>query len=634
MGPRLAIALLLLLLAPGAALAEVQIDVRTDRRELGIDDRLQLQIKIHSDGAGQPEVQLPELTDFAVLSRQVRKPMQFSFNFGARARIQSSSIYSFVLQPTRVGEIEIGPVRVTLDGQVHESEPVKITVLDGSGATAPAPGDAESQAQGARADDAQAQNAQASARDGMQVDPLAFLRTVVDKPAPYVGEQVTVTVYLYLRQRLQSSPSIEQEPSTEGFWTRDLLPPEYKLQPRRQNVGGAVYWVYVLRRFAAFPLRPGELEIGPMSLTIDNSSVFDIFAGGRGRPDIHREGVPVKIDVAPLPEPGRPDGDVAVGQYQVSARLDRAQTATGDAVALTASVRGRGNVDSVSLDTPAVDGLDVLQPQTKDLVETPNDVVTGTREYRWLIVPRQPGSYTIPPLTLHTFDPRAAQYRTVQSPPLQLQVVGNALPAPAATQPPAGQDTAGGPGDGEGPTPDEESVQWAPIRTRSQLARGRAVITDSPLFGGAMALPPLLWALVAGLGALRRRAASRTLGASERAAREAGQQLEAARRGAREGDASAFHAAAERAIQARLEAQLGESVASLTRRQLAELLDARGLDAAIAEEVTSTLERAEFARFASGAGSAGELRGLAEGLSRLLDSLARFEPRFDPKEAA
>jgi hypothetical protein len=142
-----------------------------------------------------------------------------------------------------------------------------------------------------------------------------------------------------------------------------------------------------------------------------------------------------------------------------------------------------------------------------------------------------------------------------------------------------------------------------------------------------MALPPLLWALIAGLGALRRRAASRTLNAGERAAKEAGQQLDAARSAARGGDAAGFHAAAERAIQARLEAQLGESVASLTRRQLSELLSARGLDDATAREVIGTLERAEFARFASGAGSQGELRELATGLSRLLDALARFEPR-------
>jgi hypothetical protein len=335
----------------------------------------------------------------------------------------------------------------------------------------------------------------------------------------------------------------------------------------------------------------------------------------------------VAIEVAPLPEQGRPAGDVAVGQYQVSARLDRTQTATGDAVALTATVRGRGNVDSVTLDTPAVAGLDVLQPQTKDLVETPNDVVTGTREYRWLIVPREPGSYTVPPLTLHTFDPRTDQYRTVQSSPLQLQVVGNALPSTAATQPPAGQDATGGSDSDDSATPDDESVQWAPIRTDSQLARSRSVVTDSPLFAWGMALPPLLWALIAGLGALRRRAASRTLNAGERAAKEAGQQLDAARSAARGGDAAGFHAAAERAIQARLEAQLGESVASLTRRQLSELLSARGLDDATAREVIGTLERAEFARFASGAGSQGELRELATGLSRLLDALARFEPR-------
>ena len=177
---------------------------------------------------------MPELDGFEIISRQVQQPMQFSFSFGNRATVQSSTIYSFVLQPARVGALVIKPVRAELDGVVKTSRAIPITVSAGS---VPVQGADPNAAAQPGTDDSQAAPAAAGASDNTQVDPVAFLRTVADKSEPYEGEQVTVTIYLYVRERLQSTPNVVTEPTLDGLWVQDLLPPR-GLPPGRQVVNG------------------------------------------------------------------------------------------------------------------------------------------------------------------------------------------------------------------------------------------------------------------------------------------------------------------------------------------------------------------------------------------------------------
>ena len=210
-----------------------------------------------------------------------------------------------------------------------------------------------------------------------------FLRAVADKATPYVGEQVTVTLYLYTRESLRGPPATELEPTMDGFWVHDLLEGAQSRE-QRQVVQGAVYAVYPLRRFAAFPLRSGELTISPMALRIDTSSVFDMLGGRRrGEPVVSRKSEPLVFQVKPLPERADPQGEPLVGRFTIESKLDRASSATGDAVTLTVVVRGQGNVRDVKLRRPS-QRIDVLEPDVKDLIEAPNDP-RRNRELRYLL---------------------------------------------------------------------------------------------------------------------------------------------------------------------------------------------------------------------------------------------------------
>jgi hypothetical protein len=258
----------------------------------------------------------------------------------------------------------------------------------------------------------------------------------------------------------------------------------------------------------------------------------------------------------------------------------------------------------------------------KDLVEAPQDRVGGSREYRFLLVARAPGRYTLPPLTLATFDPETGTYALKKSAPLTLEVVGN----PQAT-------TAGGPApdvatqaEQQGPQSGEPPHTWAPIRTESGLERQHTALHQHPLFPLALLLPPLAWLGTLLLSALRRRAAARAATSEGRAMREAEQHLSDAERAAGANDPVGFHAAASAALLSVLEARLGEKVTGLTHSQLDALLAERGLDVEPRRRLRDALKQSDLARFGAAGGGVHALSAELDAQRALYRSLSGFEP--------
>lgn len=621
------VAALSVALLPELALADIKLQARVDRKSITLSDVLTLQVSVESRGNEAPDVTMPELDGFEIVSQQVQRPMQFSFNFGQGAVVQSQMIYTYGLRPTRVGTITIKPITAELDGERRATAPIPIAVSQGSGSApgTPSPEPPWSSEEAADPNAAPASNVSKSGGlDLATVDGTAFIRAVADKAAPYVGEQVTVTLYLYIRESLRGPPSVETEPTTDGFWVQDLLANQ-KDREQRQVVQGSVYAVYTLRRFAAFPLRSGELTIGPMELRMDTGSVLDIFGPRRGNQSLTRKSAPLVFDVKPLPE--RPAADAAggeplVGRFELESKLDRAQSATGDAVTLTVTVRGVGNVRDAKLQTPAIQGLDVLEPEVKDLADTSGDRVGGTRELRYLLVPRAPGRYTLPKFELTAFDPESGRYKNVASTPLTLEVVGNAVAATSAAATTGGDDEPAN--DADAPKP-VSTHEWRPIRTESALARRSTLIAEQPWFLPALGAPAMLYAAWLVTRVRRKRAAAQGQTKQSRAEREARSKLEAASAAAQHQDGKAFFAAAAGALLATLEARLGEPATGYTHGELRRYLVERGMSEGLTRDVVGLLERADHARF-GGASSAAQLDAELTALKSARDKLSGFTP--------
>jgi hypothetical protein len=610
---------------------QVRVEMNADRRELNLGDNVAVRIYVQTQGAGQPDIEVPEFEGFQVVQRSVQRPMQFSFGFGsAQPVVTSTTQYTFVLVPMGAGTFKIPPVKVTVGQKVFQSQPLVLTVTGAGQAAAQAPAaDPQQQPQqqqpqqqqpSAAEQPAQPQTPAAKASGDVAVfDPEAFLRTVVDKIEPYEGEQVTSTIYLYTRHNLQQVPQVQTEAGTDGFWVQDLLASTRSLEPTRQVINGRGFWVYVLRRFAGFPLRNGDLTIGSMALTIPRESVFDLFDPGRAQGDLQRNSVPVLLHVKPLPAENQPSGAVAIGTFELKMELDRKQVLTGDAVTLTATVRGKGNLRGIKLSDPVIKNIQVLQPEIRDLTETTGDRVTGTRTFAWLIVPQAPGSYQLPALTLDTFDLDSQSYKRIHSEPLTLTAAGAAHDVQAS----AGGTKAGS---------DEHSGEhdqdvWPPARQHSELARPQKPLASHGLYAWLLLLWPLLWlASVLGPIAVARWQARGYETHEKRAMRAARERLHAAERALTAQDPRRFHADIAAGLNIALEARVGEPVSGLTQNALRAKLIEHGLPDALGQAVCEVLAQCDFARFSSASVNEVDMRALLVRAQRLASELNGKDP--------
>jgi hypothetical protein len=591
----------LALFASSARAQNVRLSMSASSNRVAIGEPFAIEIRVETRGDEIDDLELPDFGELEVLGRSTSRPFSFSFGFGSggqRALVKSEIVHSFTLRAAAAGAYVIRPAVVRAGGRRIASQSLSILVVDPAHGGMPPPN-----APGGTND---ALAPPSGALDGAQFDQTMFVRTVVDKKRAYVGEQVTVTVYLYLRGQIGDSPSITREPTLEGFWSQDLLPMQRSLSATRQEVNGRVFNAYVLRRFAAFPLRPGKLEIGAPSVEVGaGGSIFDLLTGP-SQP-LRRNGVKVEVEALPLPAQPTAGAPTHTGTLTLQSALDASDVKVGDAVTLTVTATGRGNLRDLMLPTPTLEGLEALAPEIDDDVELGLDQLGGKRTFRWLLLPRKAGSYTVPGFVVDVFDAESGSYRTVRTNALTLAAKGAVAAEPSDTK-----------------ADEPLGVRFGPARPESELRRRALPLHQRTLYWPSVLCAPLLLLALAVRQLVHKQRAKRRAESRETIAlREVSQRVEQARDAASQGDAQGALRLLTSALKSTLEVRLGEPVGGLTLRALEAQLRERALDPKLVERAIAQLSALERARFDPAAQGALELSRAVDGVRALTGELAR-----------
>ncbi len=436
----------------------------------------------------------------------------------------------------------------------------------------------------------------------------------MDKKKAYVNEPVTLSVKFYTAMALLGNPQYDA-PRTDGFLAEDL-PPERHGSATILNQP----YNYSEIKTALFPAHAGKLTISPATVhcqvgedtSVDPFApdfIDKFFSGGLMQPrTIELQSDVLVVDALPLPDAGKPKTfSGAVGRFTVSAALDRTSTRVGEAVNLTVTVAGAGNLKAVG--DPALPEL--ASARVFDTVSTlnldkKNDVVSGSKAFRTVLVPRVSGDMTIPPIAFSYFEPREAAYKTVTTQPLTLKVA----PAPAGSAPVAAGPSPSAP---EGLTSVTEDIRYL------KPAGGEPAV-DRLLAGLAGAGPinaiPLAVLLLAGAAELLRvRRESDPAGVRFRGARRAAEQRIAhARATAQPQQAAALMA---EALAGYLADKLGQPAAGLSLRRAQELLR-RSCAPETLNMLKAVWEDLELQRFAPPSSADGASKTASDVLEQLL----------------
>ncbi|HVE84790.1 MAG TPA: BatD family protein [Myxococcales bacterium] len=597
--------------SPAFAAERPEFHQSADRKEVGTEDTFRLTIVIANapDGA---QLKLPSTDDFETLSKSQSTEMSYQMIGPGPGVIKRVQKWVLVMRANRIGALVVPPSELVTPSGTFKTDPVPITVKKGhledpTGAgrpnspmrlydpfqSFPFPQDLDD------LDEDQPQNVPIPRSDSD-----LFLRAMLDRDSVYVGEQATLSLYIFSRVDLSSVDTLTM-PKLEGFWSEDVDSPS-QLSAEQRIVGGVPYHAYLLKRRALFPVKGGTVKIGAAEADVTTGFLF---AGRR----VHRKGNELSLRVKPLPAAGRPASLSAgnVGVWRMMVEPGTAQVELGQPVTVKVVVEGRGNMRGLAVPPLQVpQGLRLFDPTITDKPLSSRGRMGGRRTLEYLVMPQQTGSFTIPAVEMPFFDPENERYDVARTEPVSVTVTG-AAPKVASVP---------------GVAPEgvknvlQEAQALRPLRYRPSFTTASAPLWERSFFVPALLAPVALWLGVLGAGFVR--AAARRedpAGRQRKRARAARARLAAAEQLKGSRNAGAFYGEVEKAVLGFLEARLGEPVGGLTRDELAARMEGSGVPADRVEQVRALLDQCDLGRFAPGAG---------DGASRdqmLADAMALME---------
>jgi hypothetical protein len=391
-------------LAGASPARAIDVTASLDRATAHVGEQVVLTVQVSGGIGSIPDPKLPDLgANFEVYTG--RTSQSYSLING---HMSASKTLMYALVPKKAGTFTIAPIEVHHGKEVVRAQPVKLTVLAG-----PAPSTAPTPPRETRGETG-------STRGSEDL----FVRATADKSDPYLYEQVTYRVRLYTRVGLLDNPGFSA-PTTQGFWKEDLP----ALQPRLETVNGKRYRVLEVD-MAVFPTTPGKLTIGESVLqcTVQGASrANDPFSFFGGNPfDSKRVTLrtdPVVLHVKALP-PGAPPGfHGAVGEYTLTASVDKTTVAQNEPVTLTVKVSGEGNLKTLGdIELPKLPDFRTYPSQSNEETTRAGMRIGGTVTRQFVLVPLSAGTKEVPALRVATFSPKSGAYDVLRSDPISLTV--------------------------------------------------------------------------------------------------------------------------------------------------------------------------------------------------------------------
>lgn len=580
------------------ALQEVQVRAYLSAPQVGVGRQFVLNVEVSGAQQVDADPVLPPMDDFArYLGAGTSTSMQV-----ANGRTSVAVTYQYRFLALQEGSFEIGPVQVEAGGRSLATEPVTLAVSS-------APPVPQSGTGGGNGD------------PGGEIAPEdLFVEATASKRRVFQNEPVAVEYRLFTRVDVESY-SISSLPKATGFWTEEV---EQSDAPRIERVvrDGREYATAVVRRAVVFPTGPGAKTLDPLAMEAQvrvqsrrGRDPFDLF-GRSGlfdsRVPVALSSRPVDVEVLALPTAGRPASfDGHVGDLAVSTSLDRTAVQANEAVTFRVELAGTGNLRALGPPEIAFPPeFEVFPPEARESVSPGGGSLRGTRSFEYVLIPRVPGSVTLPAVEVSAFDPAAQAYRTSRSEPMAVEVAG-ALAEPG--------------GSGAGPSavePVREEIRFIHVGDPRLRPAGRRLVETAGFW--LVLLAPA--AALGGAAAFRRRrdrlegdvAYART----RRAGRMARKRLARAKSLA-QGDPREFHGEVAGALLGFLADKLNVAEASLVREDASRMAERRGVSSGTLERLFACLDECDRQRFAPAGAAREDPEAVLQRAASIMGDLAK-----------
>lgn len=573
----LSIWLLPFVLAPLAAQhQDITFTAEVSKERMLLNSTLEYHLTLRN--ARGEDLQPPAFADFEVLQGPSRSIGTTIVNGVATSQMT----FSWMLQPRRTGELTIGPATVRAQGRTYRANSRTVSVL-------------------------------ATDEGDLAAAPENFLRLELSTDRAYVGQQIIMDLNLYATVN-PISRNMVREPDLDAFFVRPRR--RYDAAPTTVIENGQEYQRRTLASMALFPIKSGRLTIDPYRMVIGavrmrtNSSFSRRFT----------EQIPVAsdtvyVEVSELPQPRPDDFSGGVGTYRADVNIDRDRMTADDALTLTLSVTGRGDIQRLEAPAP-VDEQNwyVYDPKTvrEEFLDSPSGMF-ARKVFEYQLIPRRGGKIAVSP-ALTYFDTDSLSYVTLAPKTFTVTVEGevDAGDLPTIVEPT------------EEAAAEEEELALLPA---GEVPRGHYYgrrPADGSWYWLLALLPLVISGGLIGYDRYRRRRENvdPAVIQRKRAGKVASARLKEAREHLEAEAPRPFYESVERAVLNYLRDRFNLGVSELGRSRLAELLTQAGADAELTDRYDRLLSCCEMALYA-GQDSTAEMRATYETARDLISRTER-----------
>ncbi|MDO5760775.1 MAG: BatD family protein, partial [Bacteroidota bacterium] len=340
-----------------------------------------------------------------------------------------SGTYTLILKPTQTGTITLSPAKIRAGNKTCISQGVSIEVRNrGNFST-------QNYARSQNSTSYPQQLSTPKTEENTKIDNNSiFIRATTDKNSIVKGEAIFVSVKLYI---LESSGvqtedySMDKMPNFYGFEIAEIDLKD-KSHYTTEIYNGKKYKVATLGEIIAFPYATGELSIPKIEVDVllripartNFSNTGDAFIDSffqnsilsYKNAKIHLQTNEIKINVDNLPQPMPHNFMEGVGKFALSSVVSADEVRAYDGFYLIYTIEGEGNLSQItSLPIKLPESFQTSTPEIIDNIETSHKGLSGSRTFRYLVIPSDTGNFVIPKLTIYYYDKTNKEYKLLES---------------------------------------------------------------------------------------------------------------------------------------------------------------------------------------------------------------------------
>jgi len=300
-------------------------------------------------------------------------------------------VLSFSVVPERSGKFVIPPIPIkTGEGRV-QSQKVSLIVKRGQGRI----------------------------RSGSRLRPVLS----VSRERVFVGEPVILRYFLLSGGvRLNEQPLFERLPEVRGFIKKNF---DEKIEDDFDGDGN-----FIKTHVATFVLIPTEAGThavggGTIVASVETRGRFFSFQFPQRRKiDFDTK----TVEVLPLPGREKPaEFHGNVGAFTLDVSYDREPVQIFDERIIRVTVRGRGNL--ISLSKPTFDEerapASIISEEGRESLQVEGDTLAGEKEFIFTVIPEQNGAISLGRVTFDFFNPETSRFEEIRSEHIELRAVGD-----------------------------------------------------------------------------------------------------------------------------------------------------------------------------------------------------------------